>query len=171
MMSILTGMAIGGIFMTSARASMGVAVGFLVFHVEVQPFDPVMLALVFVATMGALYTLGMTLASVFLLYGREAWHICNALQEPVFFLSGVYFPIRALGAIALVAAGVVPLGLGLDAMRQVLLGPAARGLLPAAEEAALLGALAVVFLFLARVSLRYMERLSKREGRLTLRWQ
>ena len=36
--------------------------------------------------MGALYALGMTMASLFLLYGREAWHLNNALQEPMYFL-------------------------------------------------------------------------------------
>ena len=72
----------------------------------------------------------MTLSSLFLLYGREAWHTANALQEPVYFLSGLYFPIRSLGALGSVAAGILPLTLGTDAIRQVLLGPAAHGLLP-----------------------------------------
>jgi hypothetical protein len=35
----------------------------------------------------------------------------------------------------------------------------------------MLVAAAVVFLALARVSLAYLEKLSKREGRLTQRWQ
>ena len=137
----------------------------------VAPFALAPLLLVSVVTMTALYGLGMTLASLFLLYGREAWHVCNALQEPVFFLSGLYFPLRALGALGAVAAGIVPLGLGVDAMRQVILGPAARGWLPVRVEVAILAVLAVVFLILARASLRYLEALSKREGRLTQRWQ
>src|SRR5206468_6588200 len=123
------------------------------------------LLMVFVVTMTALYGLGMTLASLFMLYGREAWHVCNALQEPVFFLSGLYFPIRALGSLGAVAAGIVPLGLGVDAMRQVLLGPAAHGLLSIRAEIATLAVLAGLFLVLARAALRYLEGLSKREGR------
>jgi ABC-2 type transport system permease protein len=97
--------------------------------------------------------------------------VCNALQEPVFFLSGLYFPIRALGSLGAVAAGIVPLGLGVDAMRQVLLGPAAHGLLPMRAEVAILSLLALLFFFLARAALAHLERLSKREGRLTQRWQ
>ena len=128
-----------------------------------------LLTLVFMIAMAALYALGMTLASVFLLYGREAWHLCNALLEPVYFLSGLYFPLRTLGGLGLVAATLVPLGLGVDALRQVLLGPAAHGLLPL--ELSLLAGLAVAFLALARVSLAHLESLSKREGRLTTRWQ
>lgn len=170
-MAILTGMAVGGVFMTTTRTVFGIVVGFGLLGVRVAPFDGLQLLGVFVITMLALYALGMTFASLFLLYGREAWHVCNALQEPVFFLSGLYFPIRALGSLGAVAAGVVPLGLGVDAMRQVLLGAEARGLLPIRVEVAILAALAVAFLFLARASLAYLEGLSKREGRLTQRWQ
>ncbi len=170
-LAVLTGMALGGIFMTSSRAVIGVAVGFGLLGVRVEPFNLPLLGLVFVVTMAALYALGMTLASLFLLYGREAWHVCNALQEPVFFLSGLYFPIRALGALGAVAAGLVPLGLGVDAMRQVLLGAAARGLLPVGTEVALLAGLAVAFFVLARAALAFLENLSKQEGRLTQRWQ
>ena len=170
-LAILTGMAVGGVFMTTTRAVISIAVGFGLLGVHVQAFDALQLLLVFIVTMAALYALGMTLASLFLLYGREAWHVCNALMEPVFFLSGLYFPIRALGAFGAVAAGLVPLGLGVDAMRQVLLGPAAQGLLPIATEVAILAGLAVVFFFLARAALEFLESLSKREGRLTQRWQ
>jgi len=170
-MSILTGMAIGGVFMTSVRALVGIALGFGLFGVRVQAFDLGQLVLVFVVTMAALYALGMTLASVFLLYGREAWHLCNALQEPVYFLSGLYFPLRTLGALGAVFAGLVPLGLGIDAMRQILLGKEAHGMLPVGIETAILVALSIALLFVARLTLAYLENLSKREGRLTQRWQ
>jgi len=170
-MAILTGMAAGGIFMTTTRAGISIAVGFWLLGVRVPAFDGLQLLLVFVVTMVALYGLGMTLASLFLLYGRDAWHVGNALTEPVFFLSGLYFPIRALGALGALAAGLVPLGLGVDAMRQVILGPVARGLLPVMVEVAILAGLGVVFLVLARAALGFLENLSKREGRLTQRWQ
>jgi ABC-2 type transport system permease protein len=170
-MAILTGMAIGGVAMTTVRSVFGITLGFGLFGVRVQAFDLGTLLGVFAVTMTALYALGMTLSSLFLLYGREAWHVCNALQEPVYFLSGLYFPLRTLGAIGLVAAGLVPLALGTDAMRQVLLGEAARGLLPLRIEAALLTGLSVVLLVCARAALAYLENMSKREGRLTQRWQ
>jgi len=53
----------------------------------------------------------------------------------------------------------------------VLLGAAARGLLPLRVEIAALCAFTVLFLVLARVSLGHLENLAKREGRLTQRWQ
>ena len=170
-MAILSGMAIGGVLTTTLRTVFGIAIGFFVLGVRVEPFDPGQLALVFVASMAALYAMGMTLSSLFLLYGREAWHLSNAMLEPVYFLSGLYFPLRALGAVGAVAAGLLPLALGVDALRQVLLGADAHGLLPVGVETALLGGFAVVFLVLARFALRHLENLSKHEGRLTQRWQ
>ena len=170
-MAILSGMAIGGLVATLLRSLVGVAIGVWVFHIEVAPFSPWVLAGVFLLTMVALYALGMMLSSVFLLFGREAWHTANALQEPVYFLSGLYFPIRSLGALGMVAAGVLPLTLGTDALRQVLMGPAAQGLLPLPVEAAALAGFGVLFLWLAGRALEYLEALSKREGRLTQRWQ
>jgi len=170
-MAILGGMAVGGLAATVLRSLVGVALGVAVFHVRLAAFSPWWLAAVFVATMAALYALGMMLASLFLLYGREAWHTCNALTEPVFLLSGLYFPLRTLGAVGAVAAGLVPLALGVDALRQVLMGRAAHGLFPMRLEFAGLCALAGVLLVLARASLDHLERLSKREGRLTQRWQ
>jgi ABC-2 type transport system permease protein len=170
-MAILTGMAAGGVAMTTVRCVFGIALGFGLFGVRVQSFDLWQLIVVFIAAMGALYALGMTLASLFLLWGREAWHVCNALQEPVYFLSGLYFPLRTLGSLAFVAAGLVPLALAVDAMRQVLLGAGAHALLSTRLETAILFGLTIVFMVLARVALAYLERLSKREGRLTQRWQ
>lgn len=170
-MAILTGMAVGGVLMTSTRTVFGLIVGFGVLGVRVEAFNAGLLLLVFLASMGALYALGMTLSSLFLLYGREAWHLSNAFQEPVYFMSGLYFPLRTLGAFGLVVASVIPLGLGVDAMRQVLIGPAAHGVLPLEIEVGALVAFTAVFLVLARAALGYLERLSKREGRLTQRWQ
>ena len=43
-------------------------------------------------------------APVLLLWGREAWQITNMMQEPVYLVSGFYFPVRSFGfAIAFVS--------------------------------------------------------------------
>ena len=170
-LAILSGMALGGLASATLRSLAGVAIGVWVFHIQVAPFSPWVLAGVFALTMTALYALGMTLSSLFLLYGREAWHTANALQEPVYFLSGLYFPVRSLGVLGGVSAGVLPLTLGTDALRQVLLGPAAHALLPLPIECLALAGFGALFLGLAHVALEYLEALSKREGRLTQRWQ
>lgn len=170
-MAILGGMAFGGMLMTTLRSVVGLLIAAFVLRVHVEPFGLPALLGVFVLAMAALYALGMIFASVFLLWGREAWHINTALMEPVQFLSGLYFPVRSLGSVALLAVGVLPLGLGLDAVRQVLLGRSAHGLLPVGVEVALLAVQAAVFLVGARMALEHLESLSKREGRLTQRWQ
>jgi ABC-2 type transport system permease protein len=119
-----------------------------------------------------LYGLGMLFASLFLLWGREAFHLAQMLQEPVYFLGGVNVPLRALGPIAGLVAATLPLAVGLDAMRQLIFpGPASEGVLPVGVEMAILAVMAVVFLVAARYALAYLERLARREGRLTLRWQ
>jgi ABC-2 type transport system permease protein len=170
-MSILTGMAFGGLVMTTPRALISVAIGFGVLGVRVEAFDPWMLLLAFTLTMAALFSLGMILASLFLLHGREAWHYCNALQEPVYFLSGLYFPLRSLGSLGAIATGLLPLALGVDAMRQILLGPLALGIFPVWNELATLAGMSVVLFAGARFSMAFLEHLAKREGKLTQRWQ
>jgi len=72
-LSLLTGMALGGVLMTTARAVFSIAIGFGLLGVRVAAFDGLQLLLVFIVTMAALYALGMAFASLFLLYGREGW--------------------------------------------------------------------------------------------------
>ena len=93
------------------------------------------------------------------------------MQEPIYLVSGFYFPVRALGFWVALGASILPITLGLDAMRQLLFGASSNGFLPVDVEMIVLAVLAVVFFVLARHFLEYMENLGKREGRLTLRWQ
>jgi ABC-2 type transport system permease protein len=168
LMAILLGMAVGGLFATSLRAGVILVVGVILFHVQFSVASIPILALTFLLTMTALYGLGMMSASLFLLLSREAWHLSNLAQEPVFLLSGFYFPLKSLNFWVAIAASVIPLSLGLDAMRQLVSpsGPAL-GFLDLRTEVAVLAVLCVVFLFGAQRMLAHMERLAIREGRLT----
>jgi len=172
-MAILLGMAIGGIVGTTVRALAVITVGLLIFHVQASIVSVPQFMGVFLLTLVALYGLGMLFSSLFLLYGRQAWHLSNLLQEPVFLVSGFYFPVRALGFVAALGASVVPITLGLDAMRQLLFPTmmAQFRFLDVRTELGVLAALSIVFLWLARRALNYMEDLSRREGRLTIRGQ
>jgi ABC-2 type transport system permease protein len=109
----------------------------------------------------------MLFASIFLVAGREAWHLSNLLQEPIYLASGFYFPVKALGFWVATAASIIPLTLGLDAMRQLIFasGPTL-GFLPVRVELLLLLALAVVFISVASVALARLEVIGRREGRL-----
>lgn len=170
-MAILAGMAAGGMFMSSARAVGTLVVGSWLFGVRYDPSGIGPGLAVFVLTLLALYGLGMVMASLFMFYGREAWHLANLLQEPVYLMSGFYFPVRALPFWIGVAASIIPLTLGLDAIRQLVFPGSADGLWPVATEVVALAGLSVLFLALAHAALRRMEDAARREGRLTLRWQ
>ncbi|HEX7173296.1 MAG TPA: ABC transporter permease [Candidatus Limnocylindria bacterium] len=172
LMSILAGMAIGGLVMTSSRALAVIGIGSLLYGVTYDIRDPLLLLAVFLLTMIPLYGMGMLFASLFLMWGREAFHLAQLLQEPIYFLGGVNFPLRHLGGVSALIAATLPLAVGLDAMRQLAFpGPASEGILPVGAEIAILAAMGVVFLIGARLALGYLETLARREGRLTLRWQ
>ena len=143
--------------------------GIFLFHVPF-PWERAPGALgLFLLTLGALYGLGMILSSVFFLWGREAWNTVTLFQEPVYLLSGFYFPVSALGTVAASLAGFIPITLGLDGIRQILFGEAAKGFIPVVWIVPIQAALLVVYLLLAHRALLVMENLGKREGRLTIR--
>jgi ABC-2 type transport system permease protein len=172
LMSILAGMAIGGLVMTSSRALAVIGIGSLLYGVTYDIQQPFLLAGVFLLTMIPLYGMGMLFASLFLLWGREAYHLAELLQEPIYFLGGVNFPLVAIMPIAALAMAVLPLAVGLDAMRQLAFASSdVEGVLPVGTEIAILAVMGVVFLVAARLALAYLEQLARREGRLTLRWQ
>jgi ABC-2 type transport system permease protein len=172
LMSVLAGMAIGGLVMTSGRALAVIAIGSLLYGVTYDIQEPALLVLVFILTMIPLYGMGMLFASLFLMWGREANHLAELLQEPIYFLGGVNFPLRAIGPIAGLMIATLPLAVGLDAMRQIVFaGSDVQGVLPVGTEIAILVVMGIVFLVGARFALRYLEHLARREGRLTLRWQ
>lgn len=168
--AILLGMSFGGFMGTMIRAIAIVAIGSLLFDVRYTVAQWPLFVLVFAVAIVALYGLGVTFASLFLMWGREAWHMANLFMEPVFFLSGFYFPVRALGFWAGMGASVIPLTLALDAMRQLLFVGTHPALLPILTELAILVGLGVVFILLARFLLKRMEFLARREGRLSLRF-
>jgi ABC-2 type transport system permease protein len=171
LMAILAGMALGGMALTCVRAIAIVLAGKLFFGMVFAPTSWWALAGVFFLTLFALYGLGMVFASAFLWWGRQAVHVVSMMQEPVYLLSGLNFPVRILGTAVAGAASVLPLTAGVDAMRQILFPRfAAQGLMPVEIEVALLAGLGVLFVIVARLLLRKLERISRREGRLTVRW-
>jgi ABC-2 type transport system permease protein len=172
LMAILAGMAVGGMAITLVRAIAILGIGCLVFQVSFAPSSWWLLTGVFLLTLVALYGLGMVFASAFLLWGREASHLLQLLQEPIYLLSGLSFPIRILGWAIPCVAIFLPLTAGIDAMRQVLFpSTAAQALFPVWVEVLLLLVLSVVFVSLAKYWLVYLERKARLQGRLTVRLQ
>jgi ABC-2 type transport system permease protein len=168
LMAILLGMALGGMFATSLRAIVILVLGTVIFDVPFTVSSFAQLFAVFSLTMIALYGLGMLFSSLFLLFGRDAWQVVSMLQEPVYFIAGFYFPVRSFGFAVALAASILPLTLGMDAMRQLVFasGPSL-GFLSVPVEIGLLAALSVLFVGAAKYWLDHMERLAVAEGTLT----
>ena len=167
MMAILAGMAIGGWVFAGTRALTILLITSLLFGVTYQTGSLVMLILVFLVTILALYGMGMMFSSLFLASGREVWHISNLLQEPIYLASGFYFPVREMGQVIATLASVIPLTLGLDAMRQLLFfANEPFGFLTVGVELAILAILAVIFIAGASFLLAKLEEIGRRDGRL-----
>ena len=168
MMAVLLGMALGGLVATTLRALAIIVLGSLIFQVQYSITSFTQLIAVFFLAMTALYGMGMMSASLFLLLSREAWHLANLAQEPVYLFSGFYFPIKSFNFWLAAAASFIPLTLGLDAMRQLIFPSGALlGFLSVKFEITVLIILCVVFLAGAKFLLDYMEKLAIREGRIT----
>jgi ABC-2 type transport system permease protein len=161
-------MALGGVVVSLSRALAIVAVSSLLFGVGYQLGGVLPALAIFALTLAALYCLGMLMASLFLFYGREVWHLAEALQEPVYFVSGFYFPVRTLGALLGGAASLVPLTLGLDAIRQLLV-PGTPVFIPVAFELLAVVLQVPLYALASQVSLAKLEFLSRRDGRLIVR--
>ena len=171
MMAILFGMAMGGLLMSCLRAAIVLFIGSVLYGVVFTVSQWALLLVVFFLTLGALYGLGMMLAGLFLLWGREAWHMTQLLQEPVYFVSGLNFPVARLGLLGAVAVSTLPLAVGLDAMRQLAFAGSTHpaGLVAAEVEALVLLGMVVLFIGLSRVLLRVIERRARFEGTLSTR--
>ena len=166
--AVLCGMALGGLIASTVRAFTVIVVASLLFDVHyVWSAIPAAFG-VFLLALLALYGLGALMASLFLFYAREAWHVAHGLQEPVYFISGFYFPVHSLGAALGAVGSLLPITFGLDAMRQLLL-PGTPSFVAPGWEVLVLAVQVPVYAWLARAALRVMEMRSRRDGRLMLR--
>jgi ABC-2 type transport system permease protein len=171
-MAIMLGMALGGLYSTTVRALAVMTAGSILFSVVLDLSGLLLVAAVFLATMAALYGMGITLSSLFFLYGREAWSGVSILQEPVYLGAGFYFPVKALGSLISLPASMIPLTLGLDAFRQLLVpGAETAGLFSVELELFLLVVQAALYVVLSAKILDRLERAAREAGTLGLRGQ
>ena len=168
LMAILLGMALGGIVATLLRAVLILVLGTWLFHVQFAVSSFLELFGVFALTMAALYGLGMLFASLLHLFGRDAWQVTQMFEEPIYFVSGFYFPIKTFGFAVALSASILPLTLGMDALRQLVFrsGPSL-GFLSVPLEIGVLAVLAVIFVVAAKYWLDRVERLAIEQGTLT----
>jgi ABC-2 type transport system permease protein len=171
-MSILLGMSLGSIVNTSIRAAIILLTAFTVLNIQLNVADPLALSLVFTLTLTSLYGLGMLMSSLYMLYGRGALNLNEVLSEPVYLLSGLYFPTvgrySPFPTVLQLLVSLIPLTFGIDGLRRtIILGETLESLTP---HIAVLTVLSIVLIPLAWRTLNYMETLGRREGRLSLRW-
>lgn len=168
--AILIGMSLGGIIGTAPSAVIVAGLGWVLFHPPVSASLPA-LVLTFALTLSSLYAMGMTLSSLYLAYGREAESLNEALQEPVSMLSGVYFPsvgqLSPFPAIIQLAASLIPLTIGMDALRRTLFF--SQGLESVWPDLVALAAMSCILLYAASWSLKALENKGRRDGTLTVR--
>ncbi len=169
--AILIGMSVGGIVGTAPSAVVVAIVGWLFFHPAVVASSWVAVVLTFSLTLASLYCMGMLLSSLYLAYGRAAESLNNALQEPVSMLSGVYFP--SIGQLSpfpfgiQVAASLIPLTLGMDALRRTLFF--SQGLSSVSIELIALAVMAIILLVASSAALKALENKGRREGTISVR--
>ncbi len=168
--SIALGMAVGGAVGMAFRAGIIILGGSLLFGAQYEIREPLLLALTMLLGIAAMYALGVCLAAVFLVSGREADHLGDLLNEPMQLLGGLFAPVRSLGIFGLLAIGILPLAPAADAMRQLAVPQlAASGLLPVPVELGILAVMFVVFSLLSHFSLAFIERRGRADGKLLTR--
>ena len=169
---LLIGMALGGMVLASVRSAGILLLGVIFFGVKFEVTSMSMVVVLFVLTLAALFTLGMAASSAYFMVGRAGIKINVVLMEPVFLLSGTYFPLKHLGFVLGIIGSLIPLSLGLDGIRQLVLpGGYQLGFLSPTVEAIILAAMSVVFFFAALKLMNFMMRKGKEEGKMTLKWQ
>jgi len=169
--AFLLGLTIGGLIQTSTRSILILIVGVFIFNVTLTITNIGPTILVFLVSLYALYSVGLMFSSLFLFYGREVWRIVNVVQEPISIASGFYFPVKILGRIGASIVSLIPLALGLDALRQLLIPSFKLNFLFWKVEAFILLLSGTVFMIISMKLLDYVEVIAKKEGRLTLKWQ
>jgi ABC-2 type transport system permease protein len=111
----------------------------------------------------------MTLSSLYLVYGREADAVNEALHEPVSFMSGLYFPMTSVSFLSVLhaVALLIPLTIGMDALRLTLFNDS--GLDIIWPHLVALAAIGLGLLWASSKSLNILEEKGRRVGTIAVR--
>lgn len=163
--ALLIGMSLGGILGTLPSSIAVVIIGTILFK---PPFSPPTLTvvLIFMLTLVALYGMGIALSSLYLILGRESEEVNEALYEPISFLSGIYFPsigrFSPLPLALQAVASLIPLTLGMDALRRAIFYT--EGLTELWSNLSALAVMAIALILIGLKALSYVERRGRETG-------
>lgn len=159
---------IGECLVSLLESSWGVAymliVGALLFGVRINCTNPILTAVSFALSVFSMLGIGLFFASVFVLT-RGARILANSLQTPIYFFSGVSFPVQVLPWWCQWISWCLPMTYGLDAFRKSILAGATFN--DVAFDIYILIAFTTVYLVLGYISLKYLERLSAKKGSMS----
>jgi ABC-2 type transport system permease protein len=166
---ILLGMALGGAFNMTLRALGVLILTILLFNIKLNSSALLPTLGLFLLTLSSLYSLGMIFASSFLKFGRSVSKINELLGEPILFLSGVYFPINVFPLAIQILVSIIPLALGIEGMRELLI--LNKNFYDIIWVYIALIFLTIVFAYIAIKLLKKMENEGRITGSITLKWE
>src|SRR3989449_10849471 len=117
--------------------------------------------------------MGLALSSPYLAYGREADSVNEPLHEPVSLISGVYFPstggFSPFPLAVQAGASLIPLTLGMDALRRTLFFGQGFGELYLDLELLALAVMGVVLLVASSIAVKCLENKCSRSRTIAVR--
>ena len=168
---ILLGMMVGGSIGTIIFAVCVLLISTVIFDISFIWTNWWKALIVFVPCIFSLYSIGMAMSSVFLKAGRAFEYYLGLAEEPIQFITGSYFPIFSQHILLALFGSIIPLTMGIDGLRQVLVLGEYISPLNWKYEALILIFYWIIALKFAKLSLIWMEKLAREKGTLTLRWQ
>ena len=135
--------------------------GRVLFGIPIHLAHPWLFGLAVPATVVSLGFLGLVLASTFILY-RHANALSNLLEYPVWLITGLLVPLSLLPGWVRPISWVLAPTWGVRAIREAALGG---NPLPAVG---MCGSLAVAYLVIGSLTLRYFEKLAREQATLSL---
>jgi len=168
---ILLGMMVGGSISTTSYTVAIFSISSVLFDTQFLWSNWYQALIIFISCVVALYAIGMCLASVFLKYGREFEYYLEMANEPIQLFSGSFFPIFSVNILFGAIASLIPLTLGIDGLRQVLVVSDYPTLISWEVETVIMFFYALIALRFSKYTLNYMEKSARESGTLTLKWQ
>ena len=168
---ILLGMMFGGGLATSLYSISVFTISSYLFGTSFLWSNWYKAILIFISCVVSLYAVGMSLSSLFLRFGRSFEYYLELANEPIHFLSGSYYPIFSVNIIFGLFCSLIPITLGIDGLRQVLVLSEYPTFIDWRLETLIMILYAFIALRFARFTLAWMEKSAREKGTLTLKWQ